>query len=353
MNKISLRNALIVFVAAIAFSCSDDNDAPKGKYESGVFVLNEGGSAANGSVSFYNSSTSEVEQNILRLNSTSFVGLYPQSITFSGDKGYVIVGGDNRIEVVDANTFESTGTITASEIVSPRYLEVINNKAYISVWGPYDANYSLIDSYVLVYDLETSKVLKKIDTKEGTESLLYNGNYLFAANYNYGASNTVSVINPTDNTLVKEIEVSYGPTGMVIDANNKIWVACVGGYGATSGRLIRINPTTLAIEATVVVPGSLGTDIAVSDDKQSVLYTVDKSVFKLSIGSTTAATDPLFSATAASSIYAFNVNPSNGDIWIADPLAYSTPGKFFIYSSSGTIKASGDTGIAPGQIVFK
>ncbi len=352
MNKVSLRYVLILFLAALALSCSDDEETPKGEYEHGVFILNEGGQASNGTVSFYNQSTSQTTASILGLNSTGFVGLYPQSITFSGDKSYVVVGGDNKIAVADANTFESISTITDPAIVTPRYVEVINDKAYISVWGPYDANYALIDSYVLVYDLKTNTVIKKIDTDEGTENFLYNGNYLFAANYGSGSS-TLSVINPTENSLVKEIQLSSGPSGLAIDANNKVWVACIGGYMASSGKLFRINPSTLAIEATISVTGGMGTDIAMTTDKQNILYTVGTSVYKLPISSTTQASSPLFTSAEASSIYAFNVDPNNGDIWIADPLAYSTPGKFFVYTSDGKFSTSGTVGIVPGQIIFK
>ena len=38
-------------------------------------------------------------------------------------------------------------------------LQVVNGKAYISVWGEYDSNFSLVDSYILVVDIKTLTVV--------------------------------------------------------------------------------------------------------------------------------------------------------------------------------------------------
>jgi len=337
-------------LAVMVIACNNDDEKPKGQYEHGAFIVNEGGFSSNGSISFYNRTSSEIEQNILKLNANNFAGTFAQSLTFKDDKGYLVLNGDNKIAIVDANTFESLGTIADATIVAPRYIEVVNNKAYISVAGPYDANFSLIDSYVLVYDLSTNSVVKKINTDEGTENLLYNGNYLFASNYNYGASNTLAVINPADNSLVKQITLSGGPSGMVTDANGKLWVIC---SGFTSGKLYRINPSSLAVEVTIDLATAPQADLAITPDKQNIVYAVGKSVYKLPITSTVAPTQPLFVASSVTAFYSFNVDPDNGDIWVGDALDYSSPGKAYIYTSTGAAKSNIATGISVGQFVFK
>jgi hypothetical protein len=349
MSILKFRHVQMLALALLMLVSCKDDEGPKGKYEHGAFIVNEGGfGSSNGSVTFR--TDSELEQNILR-TAGNFAGDVAQSITFKNDKGYLVVNGDDKIEVVDANTFQSVTTITSKDIVAPRYVEVINDKAYISVWGPYDSNFSLIDSYVLVYDLNTNSVVRKIDTHEGTENLLYNGNYLFASNYNYGASNTLAVINPSDNTLVKQITLSEGPAGMVIDANKKLWVV-TATFG--SGKLFRINPTTLEIEATIgITGGGPHTGLAISPDKQNVIYAVGNSIYKLPITSTSPITQPLFTASEVKTFYTFTVDPNNGDIWIGDALNYTSVGKTFIYSSSGALKTSFETGINPTQFVFK
>jgi hypothetical protein len=349
MSILRFRHILMfAFSLLLLFSCKED-EGPKGKYEHGAFIVNEGGfGSSNGSVTFR--TDSELEQNIFRTTS-NYAGNVPQSITFKNDKGYLVVNGDDKIEVVDGNTFESLSTITNKDIVSPRYVEVINDKAYISVWGTFDTNFSLIDSYVLVYDLNTNSVVKKIDTDQGTENLLYLGNYLFATNYNFGKSSTLAVINPTDNSLVKQITLSAGPAGMTVDANNKLWVVC---SNAGAGKLFRINPSTLTIEQTInITAGSPRTSLAISPDKQNIFYMVGKLVYKLPITATSESSPSLFEAKEVTTYYAFNVDPNNGDIWIGDALNYTSVGKAFVYSSAGILKTSFETGISPTQFVFK
>ena len=345
----------LMLTGVIVIGCSDNEDQPKGQYEHGAIIVNEGGfGKSNGSITYYNTTTSTPEQNILQLNPAKFAGDVAQSITFSGDKGYVVLNGDNKIAVVDANTFKALSTISSEDIISPRYVQVVGDKAYITVWGPYNEDYSLADSYVLVYDLTNGITVKKIDTDEGTENLTSNGTYLFASNYNFGASSTVAVIDPADNSLVKQIEVASGPAGSVIDVNGKLWVVCAGFYNATEGQLVRINTSTLEVEETITISeGKPGTDIALSADKQSLYYTIGTSVYKIAVTASAEADNSLFDASEVSSLYSFDVDPNTGSIWIGDGVDFSAPGKVYIYTAAGALSSSFDAGVSPGQVVFK
>ena len=348
-----MRCFLIVMISATFFTGCDDDDGPKGKYEKGVFVVNEGTfGAGNGSVTYYNSA-GVAEQNIFRNSAGTFAGDVVQSLKFHEGRAYLVVNADSKIEVVNGNTFGAISTITDADIDKPRYIEIIDGKAYISVWGPYDENFSLIDSYVLVYDLNTNSVVKKIDTDEGTENLVSTGQRMFASNYNYGGSSTVSAINLADNSLIENITVSDGPAGMVLDSNGKLWVVCVGGFGSTNGYLYRINPETLQIEDDITITGIPGVDIAVTPDGGNIIYTVGTSVFSLPINATEEATEPSFEATDVTSLYTLSVEPETGNIYVGDAPSFTAIGKVYIYSPDGTKITSFDAGIGPAEIVFK
>ena len=113
-----------------------------------------------------------------------------QSLTLEDDLGFLVINGENKIDVIDAHSFERRQSYTDPQFDKPRFAEVINNKAYFSVWGPYgEGGFSLVDSYVLVVDLATHSITKKISTDEGTDNLLYADGFLFASNNNFGASN--------------------------------------------------------------------------------------------------------------------------------------------------------------------
>lgn len=343
-----------VAITLFAFSCSDDDSKPRGKYELGVLIANEGGfGKGTASVTYYNPTTEEAEQNIFIKPPLLFAGDLLQSISFSGDRAYLVLNGSNKIEIVNAGNFELISTLSGEDIFSPRYLEVINNKAYISVWGPYDANFSLVDSYVLVVDLATNTVLKKIDTDEGSENMVVHNNRLFVANYNYGSSNTVAVINPSDNSLIDQVEVGAGPAGMVIDKNNKLWVLCRGSFSGAPAQLVRINPTSLAIEEEIVLTSSPGKDLALTPDKGTLVYRSGKSVYTISIEAIEEPDQALFTASDIVSPYALNVDPSNGDIWFGDAIGFASDGNAFVYSSTGVYKKTVAVGIAPTQFIFR
>ena len=173
------------------------------------------------------------------------------------------------------------------------------------------------------------------------------------ANFNYGSSNTVAAINPSTNTLIDHIEVEAGPAGMVIDANGKLWVVCVGAWNAVNGQLFRINATTLEVEEEIEITGIPGIDITSTTDKQNIIYSVGSSVFSLPIAATEESDEPVFEAEEVTSLYSLTVDQTNGNIWIGDAPSFSSAGKVYIYSSTGVLSTSFNAGIGPTQVVFK
>ena len=344
---------LVLTCLAALSGCNDDDAKPKGEYEHGAFIINEGGfGASNGSVTFLNLDMLETEQNIFHASGSEFAGDVVQSYTVDGDKGYLVINDDNKIEVVNSNTFAPINTITHSDINKPRYIEVIDNKAYISVWGDYDENWSLVDSYVLVYDLTSNAVVKKIDTDEGVENLLYNGKYLFASNFNFGGSNTVAIIDPSTDELVDQVTLDAGPAGMVIDANNDLWVITTGTYN-DDGKLFRMNAETFAIEDEILLNVNPGGDLAITSDKKTLIYHSGSDIYKIAIDAASAPTEPFISSGDIIMPYALSLNPVNNDIYMADAIDYSSPGKVFVFSKDAELKKIIATGISPTQVVFK
>jgi hypothetical protein len=345
--------SLVALMSALLFlsACDKDKDPVKGDYQRGVLIVSEGNfSSSDGDVTYYNTSSGLQDQAIYRKVNGSFAGKVLQSVTLDGDVGFLVLNGDSKIQIVNSNTFKGMNTFTDQKLVAPRYLEVIDGKAYISVWGPYDANFSLVDSYVLVVDARTWQVIKTIDTDEGTENLFYNGKYLFASNYNYGASNTLAIIDPSTNTLVNQIELAAGPSGIVADANNKIWVITSSG---TDGKLFRINPTTFAIEQTIPLTENPGGDLAVSPDKKSLYYYIGNDIYKISIDATTAPTTPWVHSTDIVSLYALGVDPKTGEVYAGDALNFATAGSVYVYNQDGSFEMKLNAGIDPTQFVFR
>ena len=345
---------LFLSVLLVLASCDpDEKNVPT--YGAGIFVANEGNfGSGNGSITYYNPDKNEAVQGLYHsANKDEFPGDVLQSIAFNGPTAYLVLNGSSKIEVVSGSTFVSAGAMVDEDINQPRYMTIIDGKAYVSVWGPYDEFYSLIDSYVLVLDLSTGAILDKIDTDEGVENLLYNGTWLFASNYNYGGSNTVAVIDPQTNEREDQLELSPGPKEMVLDANGKLWVLCTGSYGNNDGKLYCIDTESLEVVDDFDLEVNPDGELGISADKMTLIYSVGTSVFKMGIDDEEAPEDPFFVASDVVYPYGLDVDPDTGDIYICDALSFSAVGKVYIYTSSGELKTSFDTGIGPTEVFFR
>lgn len=342
---------LAMTVVAFFTGCESDDESPQ-EYKGGVLVVNEGGfGAGTGTVVHYDPATGVTHDNIFQ-NAQGFAGDVLQSVTLNGDRAYLVLNGDNKIEIADHVTFRQEETFTAPALIMPRYVEFINGKAFISVWGDYDDNYALVDSYVLVVDPETQEVIETIHTDEGVENLAYNGGYLFASNNNFGYSSTVAVIDPEDNSLVDQIDLSSGPAGMVFDKNGKLWVVTAGTYQGNDGKLFRVNPTTLEVEDDFDFAANPGVDLGITPDKDSIFYTLGNNVYKMSVEADALPEEEWIEGTDVDNLYALGVNPVNGEVYVGDARDAVTAGLVYIYKTGGGLKTSFTTGISPTQFVF-
>jgi YVTN family beta-propeller protein len=341
--------ALCLFACSFLQSCKDPSPVVKGSYQSGMLIVNEGSfSSNNGDATFYNVGSDLLEQNIFKKENGAFAGKVLQSIAVDGDDGYLVLNGANKIEIVDINTFKSKNIFTNSKLVSPRYLKVINGKAYITVWGPYDANFSLVDSYVLVVDTKTLSVVATIDTNEGIENIIYDGKFLFVSRSGYSGSNALSIIDPSTNKLVQEINLTGEPVGMVLDANNKLWAITKDEIS----KLFRINTTSFEIEQTIEIGASANGFLATTPDRKSLIYSIGKGIYKMSINETTAPA-PLFTAKDVTAFYGLGVDPIDGTIYIGDAKDYISAGSIFVFNADGTFKKELEAGIDPNSFVFR
>ncbi len=354
--KINFKSGLLIIliVCFFAFSCNKSSDPVKGAFQTGVLVANQGNfGSANGDVTYYNTSTALAQQTIYKNVNGTFSGDVLQSITLDGDVGYLVLNGSDKIEIVDNNTFKLSNTFSDPKLDKPQYLKVINGKAYISVWGPYDANFNLIKSYVLVMNTKTLQLVDTITTDLGVENLLYNGKYLFASNNNFGGSSTVSVIDPSVDKRVNQFTLSAGPAGMALDVNSKLWVITTGTYQGNDGMLYRVNPTTFAIEQSINLNANPGNNIGLTPDKKNIYYSVNSLIYKTGIDATAAPTSFFINASDVVALNTLAVNPTSGDIYLGDALNYSTAGMAYVYGSDGSKKSSFAVGITPSQFVFK
>lgn len=347
---------LLAFSAVVVLQrCSDDDGGKTTPtIVTGVLVANEGNFlAANGTVTYYNPEKDSVAQNIFRNAAGEFAGDVLQSITLEGEHAYLVLNNSNTIEMANSTTFAREKTLADARIIQPRYVSVINGKAYISVMGPYDENNKLTNSSIVIADAQAMNITGTIPMKPGVDDLYYTNGYLFASINNYGLGTSVSVIDPTKNTVVKDLPVMPGPAGMVLDANNKLWVVSRGDYKAEDSYLDCIDPKNLSMGTQIHLDFQAGTDLAVSPDRKTLYFTGGNKVYGISIDSREAPAAPLFTAEDVADLYSFGVNPQNGDFYLGDARFFTASGGVNVYTSTGAFKTSFTAGVGPTQFIFK
>ena len=137
-----LFSAAIALMLMFTISCRNDDpviEEPKGAYQNGILVANEGGfSTPTSSIDFLSLDLSKQENNIFSTqNANATVGNVFQSIGFKGDIAYLVLNVPNKIEVVNRYTFKKVQTISAN-LEQPRYIAFSGNFTYVTNNNFYD-----------------------------------------------------------------------------------------------------------------------------------------------------------------------------------------------------------------------
>lgn len=346
----------LVWAAALGFfiiSCeSDDNVVhvvPKGDFEKGILVSNEGPfNNGTGTVTYISEDLSNTEDAIFNKVNDADLGNVVQSIGFGDDKAYVIANVSNTINVVNRNTFEKIATI-ANGLNNPRYFVEVGGKGYVTNWGE---TADETDDYIAIVNLTSNTVEGTIPVVLGPERLLAHGGTIYVAHKGaFGQNNKVSVINTTSNTVTTTINVGDVPNSIQFDASGNLWVLCSGKPSfsgeETAGALVKVNVSTNEVASTMTFettehPSLLGVD------ENTLYYYLEGSVFSLS---TTANSLPADSDFNELTFYSMTIN--DGKLYGTDAKDFASKGSLSIYDlSSKDLLKTLEVGIIPGGVYF-
>lgn len=336
---------LVALSISLFVSCSnDDNNTPKGVYDNGFFILNEG-STGQGTVSFSSNDYSVFTKDIYTaVNGSDLLGKYAQNIFFDGDRAYIIAGGSNVINVVNRYTFKLIAKID-SGLITPRYGVVKDGKAYVT-----NANtYSYInpqtgdtDDFVAVIDLASNKVESTINLNATADRVILNNGKLYITDSN--ASDKVLIVNIATKALEAPIAIGYGANSM--EEKDGILYILKSPYGGTNEIVkVKLSDKTTS---TITFPESLKGSAYLDVYNDKIYYAVDKSVYAINTSATTASTTPILTA-PTKNLYGFAVN--NNTIFIADA-SFSTDSQAYIYDINGALIRTLTTGVGTNGFYF-
>lgn len=351
LNRLLLLSCLLVFAA-----CSDDPEiVPEEPIQvvDGIYVLNEGGfNQNNASISYYDfvSNTFTANAFLAANASGDALGDVANDAVIYGSKMYVVVNNSNKVEVLDANTLErkSDGIV---DINQPRFLVCTEGKVLVS---SYDDN-------VYVLDTADYHIERKIPVGRDPEMMVALNDKIYVANSG-GVSemrdNRIFIIDAQTYAVEGTIIVADNLTGLYAGINNTLYATSMDVYDAnwttilTPAKFMSVDIANRQVSKTFDFQVQQFTSL----DGVAYIYSSDYAdeprLMSIDMSTNAIINENITNVAGVGYIYAFGINPSNGDIWVGDS-GTGGLGKVLQYSNDGQFKQSFDVGYFPKKFVFK
>lgn len=361
---------LLAIIPLLAACSANDDFAPGsgdlGSSSEGVFVLCEGNfNSGNSTLSYYDALHKTVENGVFQRVNSRKLGDTGQSIAIHNGTAYIAVENSGIIWGINTRTFRVKGQLTSSQtkhMVDPRYIHFVSpTKAYVT---------DLYSPYITIFNPQDFTYTRSIPTGQNmvgafasTETMAQWDRYVFVACWSY--NNKVLVIDSQKDAVCDSIVLtSWQPKSLCVDAQGKLWVVTDGGYadggqtfGENTPHLYKINARTREIELDLTLPTDEGGVQLALSPKKDILYLLNNDIYRMSINDSSVPTTPFILAPTDSDgkrhkLYGLNVNPRNGDIYVADAVDYAQAGVAYRYDADGMLVDQFRVGINPNGFAF-
>ena len=319
-------------------SCSRDEDPilpqPKGAYENGIIISNEGNfGVPNASVTFISKDLNTIENNIFAANNGgTALGDVLQTIGFSGDDAYFVLNNSNKVTIANRYTMKKKAEITA-QIVNPRYIAFAKDFVYVTndAYGG--------EKYVGIYNKNDNTFVKKIPMTDAAEGVVEAGGNIFVQNASFGFGNKISYIDTSNNTVKSQITLPNGQINKMISNNSNVYAISAGTvdsyiYQISSGG---------TITKTIVLAGiSSATNLQISDSKY--FFSSENKIYAMDTKTEVLPTAPLITvpSNSYSTLYGFNV--VDGKIFTSDAKDFTASSLVTVYKTDGSLLKSFSAG---------
>lgn len=354
-----LLAAVLICMASWLTSCHKEPDPPAPQPQDttlithGIYILNEGLFNQNNATLTrfdFKDSTSVTDyffnKNGRGLGDTgSDMGLY-------GTKLYIVVNVSSQVEVADAKTGVSLARIPLfdnQKARQPRKIAFYGRHAYV-------CNF---DNTVAVIDTTSLQVIKYIEAGRNPDGILAAYGKIWVSNSGGLAfpdyDNTISVIDPENQTEERRINVGINPYTLRSDNRGNIFLISRGNYSDVKSRLQVIEAESGNLIKTFEEFEALG--MAFSGDSAWV-YNYDwqngKSSVKI-INTTNleiVSDSFLEDGNKVNSIYGISVDEQAKLVYITDAGNFTGNGRVYAFDYSGKHIFDFPAGINPSAILF-
>ena len=354
MNKLT-KIIVLILTAVLAVGCMEWDYGMEEEFSAegpGLFITNEGNfQYGNATLSYYDPATGDVENEVFYRANAMKLGDVAQSMVIRDGIGWIVVNNSHVIFAIDIKTFKEVGRIT--NLTSPRYIHFLSDeKAYVTqIW----------DNRIFIVNPKTFQITGHIEcpnmtTESGsTEQMVQWGKYVYVNCWSY--QNRILKIDTTTDTVVDELQVGIQPTSLVLDKNGKMWTITDGGYegspyGYEAPSLYRIDAETFTIEKRFKFKlGDWPSEVQLNGTGDK-LYWLNDDVWEMSVDAERIPAKP-FLEYQETLYYGLTIDPTSGDVYVADAIDYQQQGKVYRFTSDGKLIDEFYVGIIPGAFCWK
>lgn len=336
----------------------------------GFYLLNEGNMGSNKStLDYYDFTTGTYSRNIYAERNPGVIkelGDVGNDIGIYGSKMYVVVNCSHKVEVLEATSGVRIGQV---DIPNCRYVRFYNGKAYVSSYiGPVAIDPKSPLGAVFEVDTTSLTITNRVDVGYQPEEMEIIDGYMYVANSGgYRApdyDNTVSVVDMSTFTQVKQIPVGINLHRLKVDKYDRIWVNSRGNAKTIHSRLHVMERSHLTGEMEVIDTLDIAcSNMAIHGDslyyyatewsnitsKNEITYGIVDLRTK-QVVSTQFITDGTDAKIKIP--YGIAIHPETGDIFITDAKNYVSSGTLYCFDRDGRMKWSVRTGDIPAHITF-
>lgn len=354
MKKNLLLFLSVITTAVVLVSCKKDDEtvAPVSTAAPGQYILSEGSFGGNNTkLGFYNSNTSSFTGDFFGQQNPSSGGLGDtgNDMIIYGGKLYIVMNISENVTVLDAETGKLIKKISFTG-KQPRFAASARGKVYVTGWN----------NTVSVIDTSALNIVNTIPVGANPEGIAASANYLYVANsggLNPVQDSTVSLIDLSTETEIRKIKVGRNPNKIEITSAGNVIVTAYGNFSTIPASVSVIDGSSN------LVSSNLGPAYQYSHVRiyNNIAYFYNNyggagtaKVFNTATNSVIR-NEFITDGTVIGVPYGINVNPANGDVYIADAVDYVSPGKIVCFNSAGVKKFSFSVapGVNPNKILFK
>jgi len=330
---------------------NEDNDNGNGGADNPAvtksYVINEGAFLGNNASISSVDSEGNVEQNLFFTANGEELGDVAQDMIIAEGNAYVVVNNSQKVEVVNVSDFSSVATISMSY---PRHAIDTDGRIFVTN--------GTTPGGVFEIDPASHSIIDSVTVGAGPERMAVNGSDLLVANFAWGSDSTISIVDLTTLNETEKVTVGAGPSTIVKDANENIWVLTNGKTTYNSdwsaiiaqegSKLVQLSGTDYSVMKTIALGDSTTSvsKLAISNDGQT-LYYHNSMVYKLDISASSVETSAFISDETVTGLA---INESGNLVVLTGD--YSSNGTMKVYDENGNLVSSHATGIAPNGIAF-